>query len=118
MCHWQAEIGRSLTDLLADLPSACVAPEIRRDCPDKIKFQEVEAVKARLKRQFPVIEVDGARFLHPEGWGLVRASNTQPVLVLRFEAASQETLQEIKDLVEKIVSAEIALHGGCDAGAW
>ncbi|RJR42521.1 MAG: phosphomannomutase/phosphoglucomutase [Deltaproteobacteria bacterium] len=107
-----AQTNKSLTDLLADLPPACITPEIRRDCPDKIKFQVVESVKARLKGQFPVIEVDGVRFLHPEGWGLVRASNTQPVLVLRFEAASQETLQEIKDLVEKIVSAEIALHEG------
>jgi len=106
-----ARTKKSLTDLLADLPPACITPEIRRDCPDEIKFQVVESVKSRLKDQYPIIEVDGVRFLHPEGWGLVRASNTQPALVLRFEAASQEALQEIKSLVEKIVSAEIALHG-------
>lgn len=103
---------KSLTDLLADLPPACITPEIRRDCPDELKFQVVESVKTRLKEQYPVIEVDGVRFLHPEGWGLVRASNTQPALVLRFEAASQEALKEIKYLVEKIMSEEIALQGG------
>ncbi|MDD5642140.1 MAG: phosphomannomutase/phosphoglucomutase [Syntrophales bacterium] len=106
-----AGTNQSLTGLLADMPPAYITPEIRRDCPDELKFRVVESVKARLKQQYPIIEVDGVRFLHPEGWGLVRASNTQPVLVLRFEATSKETLQEIKDLVEKIVSAEIALHG-------
>lgn len=101
---------RSLSELLADLPPAWITPEIRRDCPDEIKFKVVEAVKARLKEQFPLIEVDGVRFLHPEGWGLVRASNTQPALVLRCEAASQEALREIGDLVEKTVGEEIARH--------
>ncbi|MBI4643705.1 MAG: phosphomannomutase/phosphoglucomutase [Deltaproteobacteria bacterium] len=105
-----AGTGQSLTSLLADLPPAFITPEIRRDCPDEIKFQVVEAVKSRLQKQFPIIAVDGVRFLHPEGWGLVRASNTQPALVLRCEAASQETLQEIKDLVEKTLGEEIALH--------
>lgn len=106
-----AGTGQSLTDLLADLPPACITPEIRRDCPDELKFRVVESVKARLAGLFPVIEVDGVRFLHPEGWGLVRASNTQPALVLRFEAASEEALQEIKSLAEKIVSEEINLQG-------
>ncbi|MHB8067646.1 MAG: phosphomannomutase/phosphoglucomutase [Desulfobaccales bacterium] len=106
-----AGTGQSLTDLLADLPPAYITPEIRRDCPDELKFQVVESVKSRLAGLFPVIEVDGVRFLHPEGWGLVRASNTQPVLVLRFEASSQEALQEIKGLAEKIVSEEIKLQG-------
>jgi phosphomannomutase/phosphoglucomutase len=63
-----------------------------------------------LQKRFPIIDVDGVRFLHPGGWGLVRASNTQPALVLRCEAASPEALQEIKDLVEKTVGEEIALH--------
>ena len=105
-----AATGQSLTDLLADVPPAYITPEIRRDCPDELKFQVVESVKARLKGLFPIIEVDGVRFLHPQGWGLVRASNTQPALVLRFEAISQEALQEIKDLAEKILSEEITLH--------
>ncbi len=110
-----ARTKKSLTELLADLPQACITPEIRRDCPDELKFKVVESAKARLAGLFPVIEVDGVRFLHPEGWGLVRASNTQPALVLRFEAASKEALQEIRGMVEKIVSEEIALHGevGC-----
>jgi len=103
---------QSLTELLAGLPSACITPEIRRDCPDEIKFQVVESVKTRLKEQFPVIEIDGVRFLHPEGWGLVRASNTQAVLVLRCEAASEEALNEIKKLMERIVGEEITVQGG------
>jgi phosphomannomutase/phosphoglucomutase len=106
-----ARTKQSLTDLLADLPLAFITPEIRRDCPDRLKFQVVESVKARLKGQYPIIEVDGVRFLHSEGWGLVRASNTQPALVLRFEATSKTALQEIKDLVEIIVAEEIANHG-------
>lgn len=104
------ETGQSLTDLLADLPSAFITPEIRRDCPDEQKFRVVESVKARLKVLYSINEVDGVRFSHPAGWGLVRASNTQPALVLRFEAASKEALQEIEDVVEKILSEEIAHH--------
>jgi phosphomannomutase/phosphoglucomutase len=113
-----AETGQSLSALLEDLPPACITPEIRRDCADEIKFQVVESVKAHLKEQFPIIEVDGVRFLHPAGWGLVRASNTQPVLVLRCEANSGEALKEIRDLTEKIVSEEIARHTRHKEEAW
>jgi len=102
-----AGTDKSLSDLLVDLPPAFITPEIRRNCPDEIKFQVVEAVRSRLAGQFPVIDVDGVRFLHTEGWGLVRASNTQPVLVLRFEAANETTLQELKNLVEEILQEEL-----------
>ncbi len=92
-----------LSAWLADLPAVVNTPEIRVDCPDDIKFKVVERVKANLSRDHEVVDVDGVRVIMPEGWGLVRASNTQPALVLRFEAQSQARLDEIRALVEKAV---------------
>ncbi len=86
-----------LSRLLADVPRYHSTPEIRVDCPDQRKFAVVDAVKRHFKKDHEVIDVDGARVLFPGGWGLVRASNTQPVLVLRFEADSRERLQKIRD---------------------
>lgn len=86
-----------LSKLLADVPRYHSTPEIRVDCPDRRKFEIVEEVKRYFQKDREVIDVDGARVLFPGGWGLVRASNTQPVLVLRFEADSQERLREIRD---------------------
>jgi len=100
--------NQNLTELLADLPRTVITPEIRRDCPDEIKFQVVEGLKSRLRNDFPVIDIDGVRLLHPHGWGLVRASNTQPALVLRFEASTPEMLQEIRGLVESRLNEELA----------
>jgi phosphomannomutase/phosphoglucomutase len=85
----------SLSSLLADVPRYYATPEIRVDCPDKEKFRIVEDLKSRLKADHEIIDIDGVRVMFPDGWGLVRASNTQPVLVLRFEAKSQERLEEI-----------------------
>jgi phosphomannomutase/phosphoglucomutase len=102
---------RSLTELLADLPPALITPEIRRECPDELKFQVVAGLKARLKGRFPYVDIDGIRLLHPEGWGLVRASNTQPALVLRFEARTPEGLEEIRTLVEGLLTQELAAQG-------
>jgi phosphomannomutase/phosphoglucomutase len=99
---------QSLTELLADLPPAVITPEIRRECPDEVKFQVVAGLKARLAGRFPLVDLDGVRLLHPEGWGLVRASNTQPALVLRFEARTPEHLQEIRSLVESELEEELA----------
>jgi len=70
----------------------------------------VESVKTRLKEQYPIIEVNGVRFLHQKGWGFVQASNIEPALVLRCEASSREALEEIKSLAEKLVLEEIALE--------
>jgi phosphomannomutase / phosphoglucomutase len=106
-----ADTGQSVTELLADLPPAAVTPEIRRDCPDEVKFQVVAGMKARLAEEFPVVDTDGVRLIHPHGWGLVRASNTQPALVLRFEAGAREQLEEIQALVEEMLAAELARHG-------
>jgi phosphomannomutase/phosphoglucomutase len=89
----------SLSSLLADVPKMLSTPEIRMDCPDEKKFHLVRQLAEEFKRKYRVIEIDGARVLFSDGWGLVRASNTQPVLVLRFEASSQERLATIQHLV-------------------
>jgi phosphomannomutase/phosphoglucomutase len=68
----------------------------------------VAGLQARLAGRFPVIDIDGVRLLFPDGWGLVRASNTQPALVLRFEARTPERLKEIRDLVEGHLEQELA----------
>lgn len=92
---------RSLPELLGDVPKTFYTPEIRVDCPDEQKFSVVQKVRESFREEFPIVEVDGVRILFPDGWGLVRASNTQPVLVLRFEADSPDRLREIQALVEK-----------------
>jgi phosphomannomutase / phosphoglucomutase len=94
---------RPLHELLADLPKTYATPELRVECPDTVKFKVVEHVAAHYRDTHRVNEVDGARITFPGGWGLVRASNTQPVLVLRFEADSEETLHVIQTEVEKVV---------------
>lgn len=89
----------SLKKLLSGIPVTASTPEIRFDCPDEIKFKVVEKIKESFKGH-AVIDIDGMRVEFPDGWGLIRASNTQPALVLRFEARDDSSLQEIKNLVE------------------
>jgi phosphomannomutase/phosphoglucomutase len=96
--------GKELSDLLADLPPAYVTPEIRLDCPDDLKFRIAEKVREHFQGRFETIDIDGVRVKFPEGWGLVRASNTQPVLVLRFEAQTQQKLAEYQKLVEGVIA--------------
>jgi phosphomannomutase/phosphoglucomutase len=88
--------GGSLSRLLADVPTYHSTPEIRIECPDREKFEVVDRLKAHLGGKYKVVDIDGVRVLFDGGWGLVRASNTQPVLVLRFEAKSKELLQDIR----------------------
>ncbi len=95
---------KKILDLLSDVEKTFNTPEIRVDCPDEKKFAIVERVKESFRKDHPIVDVDGVRVIFPDGWGLVRASNTQPVLVLRFEAKSPERLQEIRTLVEKRVA--------------
>ena len=97
-----------LSDLLKDVPKTAVTPEIRVACPDDIKFKVVDKVKEEIRRECSIIDVDGARVNFGDGWGLVRASNTQPVLVLRFEAVTKKRLQEIKKFVEEKVRAAVS----------
>ena len=101
LCEILAAADATLSSLLKGLPETVSTPEIRVDCEEEQKFRLVEMVKEGLMRDgFDVIDVDGARVVFNDGWGLLRASNTQPVLVLRFEANTPERLEEIRQLVE------------------
>ena len=81
-----------LAALLADLPKTFATPEIRVACPDDLKFAITERAVAHFAAKYPVNTIDGVRMTFPQGWGLIRSSNTQPVLVLRFEATAPEAL--------------------------
>lgn len=96
-----------LSELLADLPETYNTPEIRIYSSDEVKFIIVDEVKKILAQKYPVIDIDGVRALYPTGWALVRASNTQGALVLRFEANSPEDLQAIKKEVEGTIEKVI-----------
>jgi phosphomannomutase/phosphoglucomutase len=98
-----AETGKSLSQLLEGIPETYVTPEIRIPCPDEVKFQLVEAFKEKIRGKYEFVDIDGVRLKFPDGWGLIRASNTQPALVLRFEAQTEERLKEIRSLVENLL---------------
>ena len=100
-----ADSGRPLSHQLADLPVTVVTPEIRFDCPDELKFAVVAEAVAVLRARHKTEDIDGVRVLFPHGWGLVRASNTQPILVMRFEATTQELLEEYRREIEAVVEA-------------
>ena len=107
----------SLSTLLSDVPQTVVTPEIRVDCSDDQKFQLAEAITKRLQHiaktqdlqstALPIrelITIDGIRVRFDHGWGLIRASNTQPALVLRFEAASSQMLSQIREYLETLLA--------------
>ncbi|MFO7599878.1 MAG: phosphomannomutase/phosphoglucomutase [Candidatus Desulfacyla sp.] len=87
---------KRVEDLLIGVPPMAATPEIRVDCPDDRKFAVVAAITEELRKTYEVIDIDGARVRMDGGWGLVRASNTQPALVLRFEATGPTRLEEIR----------------------
>ncbi|MBA4389854.1 MAG: phosphomannomutase [Syntrophus sp. (in: bacteria)] len=91
--------GRPVSEFLSDLPKMYFTPEIRMDCPDNVKFDVVRKLTEYYKSKFKVIDTDGVRVTFDDGWGLVRSSNTQPILVLRFEATNQEALDRIQNMV-------------------
>jgi phosphomannomutase/phosphoglucomutase len=92
--------GKGIDALLDGVPVYPISPELRIDCPDDIKFAIVARAVEHWKSTHRVIDVDGARVVFDDGWGLVRASNTQPALVLRFEARTPERLAAIRDEME------------------
>ena len=99
---------QTLADLYATLPVMVNTPEIRMQCPDDVKFAVVARATERLRGRddvHSVVDVDGARANFGDGWGLVRASNTQPALVVRCEASSEERLQAIRAVVEQEIAA-------------
>jgi phosphomannomutase/phosphoglucomutase len=95
--------GQPLSRQLGGLPQTVTTPEIRFDCPDEIKFEVVRQASAELRARHKTVDVDGVRVLFPQGWGLVRASNTQPVVVMRFEATTPQLLKAYQAEVESVV---------------
>jgi phosphomannomutase/phosphoglucomutase len=98
-----AKSGKPLSAQLDGLPKLVSTPEIRVDCPDETKFQVVDRVAEHFRGTHKVIEVDGVRVLFEHGWGLLRASNTQPVLVMRFEATNKSLLKNYQEEVEAVL---------------
>jgi len=96
-----------LSRLLADLPKTFATPEMRVDCPDDKKFDVVQQAAKAFAAKYPVSTLDGVRVTFPEGWGLLRASNTQPVLVMRFEATSPKA----RDAYRAEVEGWLTAHG-------
>ena len=92
--------GKPLSEFLKDLPEAYSTPEIRIDCPDETKFSVVEKLTDYYRETREVIDIDGVRVIFEDGWGLVRPSNTGPILVLRFEAKTPEALERIQKIVK------------------
>ncbi|MCX8021664.1 MAG: phosphomannomutase/phosphoglucomutase [Syntrophorhabdaceae bacterium] len=92
---------RPVSEFLKDLPKLYSTPEIRVECPDEVKFNVVNELVSLYRDRFNIIDIDGVRVMLKDGWGLVRASNTQPVLVLRFEAETEEALKRIESMVRE-----------------
>ena len=99
---------KKLAALLADLPKTYSTPEIRIYASDEVKFKIVDEVRCELAARYPVIDIDGVRAIFPKGWGLVRASNTQAVIVLRFEADTEAALaaiqEEVRGVLQKVIN--------------
>ncbi len=99
--------NKPLSAYFLDLPKSFTTPEIRVDCADDKKFEVVEKCRAYFAERYKIIDIDGVRILFEDGWGLIRASNTQPALVLRFEASSSVILAEHQNLINKVLASFI-----------
>jgi len=97
LLRYVASTGKTLEQLVASLPQYFSTPEMRLACPEERKFQVPDLLKSEFAAKHRVIDIDGIRVEFGDGWGLVRASNTQPVLVVRFEARTEKRLTEIRD---------------------
>lgn len=121
-CRLAEILSRSdttMSGLLTGWPPAESTPEIRAECPERVKFAVVEKLAAEFASRagaegFTVSDVDGARLTWPDGWGLIRPSNTQPVLVMRFEASTPDRLAAIRSLVEDALAKALAQAGAGD----
>lgn len=96
---------QTLNQLLADVPKYYATAETRVGCPDHAKFTVVEQIRQSFRKSHEVIDIDGVRVLFPDGWGLVRASNTQPVIVARCEAKTADALQRITKVIKDTLCA-------------
>jgi phosphomannomutase / phosphoglucomutase len=100
-----------LATLLADLPRTFATPELRVETAEEEKFELVERAAAYFATQYPVNTIDGVRITFPKGWGLLRASNTQPVLVMRFEATDPESRDAYRAEVEGWLESQKTVSG-------
>ena len=94
---------RPLSHLLEELPAYYSSDEVRLPCPEEAKTDIVEQVRREFERDYPIETVDGVRVHFPEGWALVRQSNTQPVISMRFEARNVQALEGIHERVQTLV---------------
>lgn len=92
-----------VAEIKTEIPSYFATKEYRISCPDEAKFEVVEEVKENLKKNFEVIDVDGVRFQMKDGWGIIRPSNTEPVLSIRAEGKTQQKLEEIKKIISEVL---------------
>jgi phosphomannomutase/phosphoglucomutase len=111
-----ADAKRTVKELLADVPRFVSTPEIRVDCPDDRKEGIVREALAHFRAKYKVSDVDGVRILFDGGWGLIRSSNTQPILVMRFEAGSEQRLGELRREVEGWLEGQ-GVRVGASAGS-
>jgi phosphomannomutase/phosphoglucomutase len=98
LLRFLAEYEEPLSTVMATIPTYHSTPEIRIGSTDQAKFRIVQEIGAAFRQEYETVDVDGVRVLFGDGWGLLRASNTQPVLVLRFEAQTPERLEEIRGI--------------------
>ncbi|HTR78640.1 MAG TPA: phosphomannomutase, partial [Gemmatimonadaceae bacterium] len=95
-----ADSGMTVREALADVPDYVSTPELRLDVPEEVKFEIVARAVSHFRARHEVIDIDGVRVLFGDGWGLIRASNTQPVIVARYEAVSADRLAAIRAEME------------------
>ena len=103
--------GGGVSDLLSDLPPTHATPELRIDCPDDLKFDLARAMYEHYSKVYPTSDLDGARIDFPNGWALIRASNTQPVIVMRVEADSIQSGNEILEDLSKNIRKFVGSRG-------
>ena len=99
-----ASSKEKVSAMLTDVPKTAATPEIRVDCPDENKFEIVRELTESFRKEYDVIDIDGVRIKFDNGWALIRASNTQPVIVFRFEASNVDQLNEIISIIRKAIS--------------
>ena len=101
-----SKAGEKISTLLSDIPQTYATPEIRIDCADNKKAEVVEKIKRHFQNRPGIVDIDGVRIPFKDGWALVRSSNTQPVIVMRFEASSAKSLQRIRKKVEAVLTIQ------------
>jgi phosphomannomutase / phosphoglucomutase len=101
-----AKGGKRLSEIVDTIPKYHSTPEIRLDVPEEVKFKLVEDVKKSFEGKFEMITVDGVRVQTPKGWGLMRASNTQPAVILRFEGKTEKDLEEMKAMFREALKKQ------------